>query len=80
MTAQEHNAEGNTQATCACGCGAPVTRKFRPGHDQRLIGRLAKAVAAGEMTEKAATDQIRSISPKLVDKAAKSMANRKAAA
>lgn len=80
MTAQDHNAEGNAQATCACGCGAPVTRKFRPGHDQRLIGRLAKAVAAGEMTEKAATDQVRSISPRLVEKITKSVANHKAAA
>lgn len=36
--------------TCACGCGAGVTPKrvFRQGHDQRLIGVLAEATAAGK--------------------------------
>ena len=27
--------------TCACGCGEPVARTFKQGHDQRLISRLA---------------------------------------
>lgn len=25
---------------CECGCGAQVTRRFKPGHDGRLKGRL----------------------------------------
>lgn len=37
-------------STCACGCGAEVTpqRRFRQGHDQRLIGLLAEAAADGK--------------------------------
>lgn len=27
---------------CGCGCGAPVTRLFRQGHDQRLITALSR--------------------------------------
>jgi hypothetical protein len=36
-------------ATCACGCSEPVTstRHFRQGHDQRLIGILARVAASG---------------------------------
>lgn len=26
---------------CACGCGEPVTRLFKQGHDQRLVSNLA---------------------------------------
>jgi NADH pyrophosphatase NudC (nudix superfamily) len=28
---------------CECGCGEPVARRFRPGHDARLKGRLLAA-------------------------------------
>lgn len=30
----------NTNKTCECGCGAEVTRRFKPGHDAKLKGRL----------------------------------------
>lgn len=31
----------NTEAkTCECGCGAPVARRFRPGHDAKLKSAL----------------------------------------
>lgn len=30
---------------CGCGCGAPAARTFLPGHDQRLKGMLARAMA-----------------------------------
>lgn len=29
-----------TTKTCGCGCGEQVSRRFRPGHDGRLKGRL----------------------------------------
>lgn len=28
---------------CACGCGEPTSRMFRPGHDARLKGELIRA-------------------------------------
>lgn len=30
-----------TSKTCACGCGEPVVRLFKQGHDQRLVSNLA---------------------------------------
>ncbi len=32
--------------TCECGCGAPVARRFKPGHDARLKSDLVSAVSA----------------------------------
>lgn len=32
----------NNTKTCECGCGEPVRRRFRPGHDGRLKGRLLR--------------------------------------
>lgn len=32
--------ETTTIKTCECGCGEQVSRRFRPGHDGRLKGRL----------------------------------------
>lgn len=29
-------------AVCRCGCGAPVDRMFKQGHDQKLISKLAE--------------------------------------
>jgi hypothetical protein len=44
-----------TDARCSCACGcqvAPSRRaRFRPGHDQRLKGILARAQAAGAKIE-----------------------------
>jgi hypothetical protein len=28
---------------CGCGCGAPVRSKYKPGHDSKLKGALARA-------------------------------------
>jgi hypothetical protein len=33
---------------CACGCGAPVRRRFLPGHDAILKSRLLREVRVGE--------------------------------
>jgi hypothetical protein len=33
---------------CECGCGVGVTRRFLPGHDQRLKGVLRRAFDAGD--------------------------------
>ncbi|HYT30120.1 MAG TPA: hypothetical protein VEN82_05035, partial [Actinomycetota bacterium] len=32
---------------CECGCGAPVRRRFLPGHDSRLRARLVAEARAG---------------------------------
>lgn len=50
--------EGGTPALCACGCGEPPRGKgatFGMGHDARLRGKLARALAAG--CEVVLTDQ-----------------------
>jgi predicted nuclease with RNAse H fold len=41
-------AEGVTSSkrTCGCGCGALVSREFRPGHDAKLRSRLMKEMAS----------------------------------
>ncbi len=36
---------------CECGCGAPVRRRFLPGHDGILRARLRKAVREGREAE-----------------------------
>jgi hypothetical protein len=36
--------------TCLCGCGQPVARNFRPGHDASLKGALLRAFRSGTMT------------------------------
>lgn len=33
------------ERTCGCGCGALVSREFRPGHDAKLRSRLIKEMA-----------------------------------
>ena len=37
---------------CGCGCGLPVARRFRPGHDARLKGRLLRMVRTGTEEER----------------------------
>eukprot|EP00752_Nemacystus_decipiens_P016642 g14882.t1 len=37
-----------TNKTCECGCGAPVRRRFRPGHDARLKSRLLNQARHGQ--------------------------------
>jgi hypothetical protein len=34
------------ERTCGCGCGALVSREFRPGHDAKLRSRLIKEMAS----------------------------------
>lgn len=34
--------------TCQCGCGAPVARRFLPGHDAKLKGRLLAETKSSE--------------------------------
>lgn len=39
--------------SCKCGCGAPTSnsrRLYRPGHDARHAGQVARAIAAGQVT------------------------------
>lgn len=36
-----------TGRKCGCGCGAPVKRKFLPGHDAKLKSRLLKEARDG---------------------------------
>ena len=33
---------------CGCGCGAPVRRRFLPGHDAKLKSRLERLMAGGD--------------------------------
>lgn len=42
--------EGETSGehVCLCGCGAPVRRRFLPGHDATLKSRLLRRRAAGD--------------------------------
>ena len=34
--------------SCRCGCGAVVARKFKPGHDAKLKGRLLAATRSAD--------------------------------
>lgn len=36
--------------TCGCGCGAPVSRRFKPGHDAKLKSVLLKAAREGDQS------------------------------
>lgn len=54
---KDQQPENNTSATtaptahlCWCGCGSPVpTRSFyRPGHDSRHVGQVAREVAESD--------------------------------
>lgn len=35
-----------TPGKCACGCKATVERFYKPGHDQRHFGQIARAIVA----------------------------------
>lgn len=37
-----------SERTCECGCGALVSRQFRPGHDAKLRSRLLKEMASSD--------------------------------
>jgi hypothetical protein len=43
---------------CGCGCGAPVSRRFLPGHDAKLKSRLLRAARLGDT---AAEQQLRQL-------------------
>ena len=38
----------STTKRCECGCKAAVTRRFKPGHDQKLRGALVRGAKAGD--------------------------------
>jgi hypothetical protein len=42
-----HPADAAAPRLCACGCGAPVRRRFLPGHDAILKSRLLRSMRAG---------------------------------
>jgi hypothetical protein len=44
--------------TCLCGCGAPVQRRFRPGHGAKLKSRLVREHRLGD---RSATQQLREL-------------------
>lgn len=54
-TAARSASAGGTQdgadspRTCLCGCGEPVTRTFRPGHDSRLRSELVAQIRKGDV-------------------------------
>ena len=37
-----------SERTCGCGCGALVSREFRPGHDAKLRSRLLREMASSD--------------------------------
>jgi len=43
---------------CGCGCGAPVSRRFLPGHDAKLKSRLLRDLRLGDAT---AAEQLRQL-------------------
>lgn len=38
--------------TCECGCGATVSRRFKPGHDAKLKSMLLKEARSGNESAK----------------------------
>jgi hypothetical protein len=49
-SAEDHQ-EGVTegQKLCLCGCGAPVSRTFKAGHDSRLLSELRGQIRKGDV-------------------------------
>lgn len=47
---ESHQSVNGTQGLCWCGCGSPVPAKsfYRPGHDSRHVGQVAREVAASD--------------------------------
>jgi hypothetical protein len=61
--------------TCLCGCGETAARNYKPGHDARHVGQLARAVTDGSVEKRAAlkalpTDPLRAKFTRAVEKAA----------
>lgn len=63
---------------CKCGCGSPCSRKsnYRPGHDARHAGNVARAIAASEdytllndLPTDALRDKASAMAERLMDKA-----------
>ena len=42
-------ADAQTASTCKCGCGEPVARQFKQGHDQKLISLMASDIVHGDV-------------------------------
>lgn len=52
-TPDSHQTTNATSNFCWCGCGAVVPAKsfYRPGHDSRHVGRVAREVAESDAFE-----------------------------
>lgn len=64
-----------TPAACACGCELPTGGRYRPGHDARHSGWLARQAIAGELTydeamDRLATDALRAKTHRQIERAA----------
>lgn len=51
---ETNGTDTTTTKTCECGCGAEVARRFKPGHDARLKGRLLRAAKSNRSWEREA--------------------------
>ena len=43
---------------CGCGCGAPVARRFKPGHDAKLKSLLLREARQGSESAKRRLDAL----------------------
>lgn len=50
----------NNTTKCGCGCGATVNRRFKPGHDAKLKGRLLRGTRSAHWAtrEKAVAEMV----------------------
>lgn len=55
---------------CLCGCGAPVKRRYRPGHDARYVSQQAQVFVAATPDDRSAIlDRLeKELSPALMAK------------
>lgn len=56
-----------TKGDCLCGCGEPVVKQFKPGHDARLKGSLIKLQKEGVdvRTDGRVSPEVRAVLPSL---------------
>jgi len=71
--AQESRQAAHQDTKCVCGCGATVVRSFKPGHDQRFLSQIRRAVACGELPAEQAMAQARTVSEKFATKVSRSL-------
>lgn len=51
---KEEDMTKNETKTCRCGCGQPVKKDYRQGHDARHVSNLVLAAVTGQVTYEAA--------------------------